>query len=183
MFQRAIATLGNHVAPFQDEYSLYHDPSPGPKSNSAKMTESLEKSNWKSRCTGMFAMMGDNNVSVFPSMTSIYSGILHLLKSESSYFVADWPPPAKSVDRKDWIISTTYPILPKGRESAVALARLKYPLAHMRIPMMGRGYLDALYILSGAPNRIEESSLDDGWYLPDVHEFVDFTSDTSHTFA
>ena len=186
MFQRAISTLGSHVQTPQDTGSFKIHTRIDSNSNSLlfETPESVEDVPWKSGCSRIFAAVSDINVSLFPIMTRICSEAAEFSKFTRWSLPGNiWPPDARSMGRGDWIMSTTYSILPRGSESKVALARVNFPLVHLRIPIMGRGYLTALSILSESSHTIEEFRLDERWYLPDIEEFVNFPSDKTHTYS
>ena len=184
MFHRAVVSLGSQAGGLQtaNAIDLKFDIDRNRRVK-AKVIP-IEAANYKDIILGIFS--GDiSGESLFPSLHQLCSEINRLLPvNEQRVSPKSWPPDSFEIDLDEWVLTPSYPILPEGRESHVALARVNYPLVHIRVPMMGPEYIKALSILSSPPTILSEfSNLEEQWYMPDTHEFVDFTLDNSHTFT
>jgi hypothetical protein len=184
MFQRAVVSLSTHVVPRQDIGLNDFEPVDGSDFRIIPPPNAQDILKRRTICTGIFGSLEDINVTIFPDISRFCSHIGHMIGLHSeSHPCTQWPPQNDDIDRETWIITTSYPILPEGRESELALARVRFPIAHIRIPVMGPEYIKALSILSDSKQLTEEPNLEDQWYLPDVQEFVDFTLDTTRSYT
>ena len=183
MIPRAVVSLGTHVVSRSDTHchDLKIPPEMGTTNRSSlRVGPSTE---WDDKCNGIFRNLVDLDVSLLPGFSRLWSEIGSMLfPAAGSTAKCEWPPRSQNMDREEWVLTSSYPILPEGSESEVALARVKYPIVHIRIPMLGLDYIKALSILSDSKQPTDELNIDDQWYLPDVDEFVDFTLDNTHTF-
>ena len=81
---------------------------------------------------------------LFPHLSSMINkvfGYSWVIKADNIW------PPSCVWDRSGWISLTDARFLPRGNESITVLARVNYPLAIFRIPILGPSYLRALCIL------------------------------------
>ena len=183
MIPRAVVSLSTHVFTRPDNrYQDYDFPSLSEsiRTTSVRIDQSPK---WTDKSHGILEGFVNFDVTMFPTLSRFCQDIRHFIGLDSLQSrQSTWPPHAEDIDREQWIITTSYPILPEGRESEIALARVKYPIVHIRIPMMGLEYIKALSMLSYSNQITEEFNNEDQWFLPDVDEFVDFTLDESHTF-
>ena len=143
--------------------------------------------------TGIFEDKKSVNRPLFPHLSGLYERI-HSIAVQCISLVTpiQWPPRMVSANRDSWVRDTALPLLPPGRESRVTLARLDYPLIHLRCPIMGPQYMHAISILTPETSppptpssnpaddeeniRFDDNVPDTSWYLPDVDEEVNFGS-------
>ena len=59
------------------------------------------------------------------------------------------------------------------------MARLEFPVVHLRIPIMGPKYMNVISILSEKTGTDDTLSDQSSWYMPDIDETVNF----DHTIA
>lgn len=104
----------------------------------------------------------DTASSIFPSIAAVIRSCLSVVLNAES--VNLWPP----VDNGyEWLESCELDMLPKGSKSRVVLAGLTYPLAPIRICVLGKDYMHAVSLLSAMdvfPDNVSwpstESSID-----------------------
>ena len=114
---------------------------------------------------------------LFPQLSKLVSNIVTFSKNALLSTTPEWPP---FTDRSKWLQQVDIPILPKGYESQVALARITYPVASFRISILGPKYLAAMSILSHVPIA-SPSSTDSSWPETEysLEEFSDVSSSDS----
>ena len=183
MIPRAVVSLSTHVSTRSDNRSFDSEILSGRDFIVSTDVGANQRAKMVDRYHGIIGSLVGLDSMMFPLLSHFCADIGRMV-GERWYNTTEctWPPRSENMDREEWIMTTSYPILPEGRESEVALARVRYPIVHIRTPMMGPEYIKAVSILSGSKQEAVDLNIDDQWFLPDVNEYVDFTPDRTHTF-